>query len=119
MRFDIAAFLETTARKYGRADWYDICCGEGRALVEAGRDFTTSGLPVQIVGVDLVDTFAPASPRNVRLIAADAGAFVLDTAADLVTCVHGLHYLGDKLGLLEQAHRQMASGGSCWRISTQ
>ena len=111
LRHDIAAYLEARAREYGYAVWYDICCGDGRALVEAGQGFAASGLSVQIVGVDLVDTFAPAPPGNVRLVAADFGAFVLDMRADLLTCVHGLHYLGDKLGLLEQSYRQMAPGG--------
>jgi SAM-dependent methyltransferase len=73
--------------------WLDLCCGSGRALVQAARP------QVEIVGVDLVDMFVPAA-GHVRFVCADVLDFVPERAFDLITCVHGLHYVGDKLGLL-------------------
>ena len=110
--FDIAAFLQARVEERGAAVWYDACCGEGRALGEAARQFeaTLWGKSVRIVGVDLGGMFADAGP-NVEFVAADVGAFRLDEAADLITCVHGLHYLGDKLGFLENAYARLRPGG--------
>ena len=113
LRFDIAAFLRERARARGRAVWLDACCGEGRALHEAGA--ALAGEPIQILGVDLMDaSVAPSieSP-NVRLVAADVSAatFAFPAPLDLITCVHGLHYLGDKLGFVERAYAALAPGG--------
>ena len=113
LRFSVTEFLAERVRERGAALWYDPCCGEGRALVEAGSQFAVSewGRQVQIVGVDLVGMFAPEQTPNVTLTAADVTAFTLDRPADLITCVHGLHYLGDKLGFLQRAYAMLAPGG--------
>ena len=113
LRFSITDFLAERVRERGEAVWYDACCGQGRALVEAGRQFAAarwSG-PVQITGVDLVPMFTPEKAPNVSLRAADVAAFTLERPADLITCVHGLHYLGDKLGFLQNAYAMLAPGG--------
>ncbi len=106
-------FLAERVRERGHAVWYDPCCGLGRALVDAGRQFADAGLggQVRIVGVDLVPMFTPEKSPNVSLRAADVAAFSLEQPADLVTCVHGLHYLGDKLGFLQNACALLAPGG--------
>ena len=113
LRFDIAAFLERRVRERGTAVWLDACCGQGRALWEAGRQFagTDWGSGVRIVGVDLVGMFEAGDAPNVRLIAGDVAVFKLDGPVDLITCVHGLHYLGDKLGFLQNAHAMLEAGG--------
>ena len=112
LRFSITEFLAERVRERGTAVWYDACCGQGRALVEAGRQFDAAGWgrQVQIVGVDLVPMFTP-EEAPVTLVAADVAAFTLEQPADLITCVHGLHYLGDKLGFLQTAHALLAPGG--------
>ncbi len=113
LRFDIPAFLETRVRKHGTAAWYDACCGEGNALAEASRQFASAdwGRHVQIIGVDLVGTFSPVETNGLRLIAEDVGQFTFEVPIDLVTCVHGLHYLGDKLGFLAHAYAMLRPGG--------
>ncbi|WP_406286463.1 class I SAM-dependent methyltransferase [Embleya sp. NBC_00896] len=79
--------------------WLDLCCGSGRALIEAAGDPRAEG--VRITGVDLVDFFVPAvRPAGLDLVAADATEWRPARRYDLVTCVHGLHYVGDRLGLL-------------------
>ncbi|MFF7244266.1 class I SAM-dependent methyltransferase [Embleya sp. NPDC008237] len=79
--------------------WLDLCCGSGRALFEAAGDPRAEG--VRITGIDLVDFFLPAArPAGLDLIAADATGWTAPRRYDLITCVHGLHYVGDRLGLL-------------------
>ena len=113
LRFSITGFLAERVRERGRAVWYDACCGQGRALIEAGTQFAAAGWghSVRIVGVDLVEMFAPEGAPNVTLRAADVTAFALKQPADLITCVHGLHYLGDKLNFLQNTYAMLASGG--------
>ena len=113
LRVSLTDFLAARVRERGHALWYDACCGQGRALMEAATQFqaTDWGHTVRIVGVDLVDMFTPERAPGVTLIAADVAAFRPDRPADLITCVHGLHYLGDKLGFLEAAYAILAPGG--------
>jgi SAM-dependent methyltransferase len=113
LRFDISQFLAQRVQERGTALWLDVCCGEGRALVEAGTRFaeTDWGASVEIIGVDLVGMFVPDKVPGVCLVAVDVMAFMLDRPADLITCVHGLHYLGDKLGFLERAMGMLSTGG--------
>lgn len=112
LRFDIADWLETRVRERGRAVWLDSCCGAGFALQQAASEWagTGWGRNVELIGVDLID-FPPTPIDGVRFIAADAAKFQPATPVDLVTCVHGLHYLGDKLGFLQNAYATLAPGG--------
>ena len=113
LHFSLTDFLAGRVLACGKALWYDACCGEGRALMEAGNQFAASewGRQVQIVGVDLVEMFTPEEVPNVTLTAADVAAFTLDRPADLISCVHGLHYLGDKLGFIQHACAMLTPGG--------
>lgn len=94
--------------------WIDVCCGAGRALLEAERRFGTEfpDADVTLRGVDLVGHFAaaPATAR-LRLITATARNYLPDRPAELVTCVHGLHYIGDKLALIAAMLRWTAPEG--------
>ena len=76
--------------------WVDLCCGSGKALAEAARADLT------IVGVDLVDHHVAVRP-GLRFDVAPVDLWEPDAPVDLVTCVHGVHYVGDKLGLLTRA----------------
>jgi SAM-dependent methyltransferase len=95
--------------------WLDLCCGTGRALVEAGRRLQDAGLAPRaaVLGVDLVPMFAPVPPDLdcVRLTAGALPDWSPDGAFDLITCVHGLHYLGDKLAMVERAVSWLAEDG--------
>jgi len=113
LRFSITDFLAERVQERGHAVWYDACCGQGCALVEAGKQFAVAGWgrQVRIVGVDLVGMFTPEQAPRVTLIDADVAAFKPEQPADLITCVHGLHYLGDKLGFLQNASAMLAPDG--------
>src|SRR5262245_57397582 len=80
------------------ASWLDLCCGSGRALTQAAARLSEG---VCLVGVDLVDAFVPPVP-GVSLVSASITTWVPDRAFDLITCVHGLHYVGDKLSVLSR-----------------
>jgi SAM-dependent methyltransferase len=98
-----------------RMRWLDLCCGEGKALVEAARIVHEEGAAenVEIVGLDLV---APPTPLGPKLSCLQ---FVRESLVrwepvgqfDLITCVHGLHYVGDKLGLIARAVRWLTAEG--------
>lgn len=86
--------------------WLDICCGTGRALIEAAAHFQPTSLAsrVHLVGIDLVPMFLPYEMPfpHLQLAADSIPAWRPNQAFDLITCVHGLHYIGDKLFLLQK-----------------
>jgi SAM-dependent methyltransferase len=101
------------ARAFRRVSWLDLCCGSGRALIEALDVLGREGLAerVDIVGVDLVDHFSEPSPPNLSLVAASVASWAPERPFDLVTCVHGLHYVGDKLGTISRAASWLRDDG--------
>jgi SAM-dependent methyltransferase len=101
--FDPAAWLA----EHAATSWLDLCCGTGRALIAAGVKLPE----VTITGVDLVDAFDQPTPPNVRLLCASLHSWAPSQPYDLITCVHGLHYIGDKLGLLSRAAGWLTAGG--------
>ncbi|XVQ13225.1 class I SAM-dependent methyltransferase [Spirillospora sp. CA-255316] len=105
---DIAA--ELSAPPGGMpARWLDLCCGTGRALFEAAA---LLGGAVEIVGVDLAGHFVPAAvPRGLTLVEASVTAWAPEGRFDLITSVHGLHYVGDKLGVLARAASWLTGDG--------
>src|SRR5262249_48635534 len=96
------------------ARWLDLCCGTGRALLQAAALLEQEGLAgsVTITGVDLVGMFWPdPAPPGLQLLAASAHRFAPGGGFDLVTCVHGLHYLGDKLQVIARAVSWLTDDG--------
>lgn len=95
------------------AAWLDLCCGTGKALIQAARIAHDEGLDVEIVGVDLVGMFLrpDPGPMCLRLVEASLSTWRPDRPFDLITCVHGLHYVGDKLGLVARAASWLAEDG--------
>lgn len=89
--------------------WLDLCSGEGRALREAA-----SALPADAVltAVDLVGPLVPLpTPPTLEEIAASVSTWAPTRPYDLITCVHGLHYVGDQLGLLTRAASWLTEDG--------
>jgi len=87
--------------------WLDLCCGTGKALIEASRilsgDVRESNLT--IIGIDLVGMFEP-YPSELGFLQMQEASVMdwePDCSFDLITCVHGLHYIGDKLDLIQRA----------------
>jgi SAM-dependent methyltransferase len=101
--FDPLAFLRERGRRRPIRRWLDLCCGTGRALIEAAAVIKRDDLPIEIVGVDLVGMFHPADSEALTLIEASVSMWKPNGTFDLVTCIHGLHYLGDKLRAITRA----------------
>ncbi|WP_416976356.1 class I SAM-dependent methyltransferase [Streptomyces sp. T028] len=96
-------------RSPGARSWLDLCSGEGRALREAA-----SALPPDAVltGVDLVGPLVPLpTPPAMEEITASVSTWAPTRPYDLITCVHGLHYVGDQLGLLTRAASWLTEDG--------
>ena len=110
-------FLVKKVNEQGTAAWLDLCCGRGRALIQATAALQVHDGTIKLVGVDLVPLFDPIPPEAagyIRLIAASLERWQTAEQFDLITCVHGLHYVGDKLGLLQRAARWLKRGGLFW-----
>lgn len=67
-----------------------------------------------MVGVDLVDAFddVPRAVTGLDLVSASVVSWApARREFDLITCMHGLHYVGDKLGVLTRAASWLTSTG--------
>jgi SAM-dependent methyltransferase len=100
--------LDVLAELGDGARWLDLCCGSGRALDEAAALLDGRA---EIVGVDLAGRFVPERPAGPRLVTASVTAWTPDGRFDLITCVHGLHYVGDKLEVLARAASWLTGDG--------
>lgn len=111
--FDPIACLKDRTEDRGTAGRLDLCCGTGRALIQAAGIVQAERLAIDIVGVDLVGMFDPTPPdlSHLRLVDASLSTWRPDRAFDLITCVHGLHYVGDKLGLIARAASWLTEDG--------
>lgn len=107
LRLNPLEFLQERLRSMPTVAWLDLCCGSGRALIQAAEFFHSRGIAdrVRIVGVDLVPMFQPQPPEpsQLRLMRGSLHSWNPDGRFDLITCVHGLHYVGDKLGVMTRA----------------
>jgi SAM-dependent methyltransferase len=113
--FEPLAVLKDRLATRRRVAWLDLCCGTGKALIQAAALMHAEGLDphVEIVGVDLVGMFLRADPGPAfpRLVEASLTSWRPDRSFDLITCVHGLHYVGDKLGLIARATSWLTEDG--------
>jgi SAM-dependent methyltransferase len=112
--FDPVAWLVERAAPLRPLRWLDLCCGTGRALFQAAARLEQAGLAadVRIVGIDLAGLFWPGLPSScLRLITGSVHIFEPGECFDLITCVHGLHYLGDKLGVVCRALTWLSDDG--------
>lgn len=105
---DFVANLMTQAPYENELRWMDLCCGQGNAMIQAAAELADKpeAVKMHLEGLDLVGMFSEVSPQLSAMLHLQVGA-VLDwrpeAKYDLITCVHGLHYIGDKLRLLHQA----------------
>ena len=107
LSFDIPGFLESRSKLEKKTAWLDVCCGEAKALIEAANLFgkENQDSKIKITGIDLAGIFAPV-PSEIdflQLIETSFENYETVSDFDLITCVHGLHYIGDKLAFLQKA----------------
>lgn len=96
-------FLLGQVSKHSKARWLDLCCGTGKALVQASYIVDAENHLIEIVGVDLVGMFASHKSKSLSFMEASLSEWEPTQTFDLVTCIHGLHYIGDKLRLITRA----------------
>jgi trans-aconitate methyltransferase len=68
---------------------------------------------VKLKGIDLVNTFLPVD-QHIKCIEFESESLIdwmPDQTYDLITCVHGLHYLGDKIKVIEVAISALSPSG--------
>jgi len=114
-KFKPEEFLSNILHTKANASWLDICCGEGKALINCGRYFIQKqqNHSLQFIGIDLIDAFEE-TDSNLDFISFKVGSIndiELNGKFDLITCVHGLHYIGDKLGTIEKAINHLNENG--------
>jgi SAM-dependent methyltransferase len=95
--------------------WLDICCGSGKALTQAAEDLNKKNLEnrIKIIGIDLVSFFYPMNKdlTCLELIVKSILDYNPSLKFDLITCVHGLHYLGDKLSIIAKITSWLTDDG--------
>ena len=121
LRFNPLEFLTERNHRETDVNWLDLCCGSGKALIQAANIIEQQKLSISIVGVDLVDMFLPydETTLDLNLIAASLSNWSPKkspkkspkTKFDLITCVHGIHYVGDKVELMLRAQSWLKPNG--------
>jgi len=117
--FNPIDFLEERLLNNESVSWLDFCCGEGHALIEAAEIFAdfsnnkNSSNNLQIVGIDLGGIFQEFSSelKHLSLLEMPIEDFKPTQDFDLITCVHGLHYIGDKLSVIQKAASMLKEDG--------
>jgi SAM-dependent methyltransferase len=105
----VGLITERLSRGAETFHWLDLCCGTGTALLECARLVDDPRL--RITGVDLVDFFAAPPHPRVEFVTGPLESYSPPRSYDLVTCVHGLHYIGDKLDALTRAASWLTEDG--------
>ena len=115
LKFKPETWLNDCLKEQRQVKWLDLCCGEGNALLQYANELAEKQLQdqVKLRGIDLADQFQPVHSL-VTCLQLDAMSLVdwkADDQYDLVTCVHGLHYIGDKLKVITEALKAIAPQG--------
>ncbi len=99
-------FLSNRLEVENKVNWLDICCGRGKALIQVAKKTIKDDTEdrFNLVGVDLAGMFdpIPVNCHHLKLIELPLEEFTPLFSFDLITCVHGLHYIGDKLNAISQ-----------------
>lgn len=111
LAFDPVEFLYKRWAAKKSVAWLDIACGEGRALIEAATIFSDlyaaekNAGDLRIIGIDLAGMFSQFARdlKFLELIEMPVEDFEPAEKFDLITCVHALHYIGDKLAVIRRA----------------
>lgn len=106
-KFKPDAFIEQKLKENVKAAWLNLCCGEGNALIQAANYFRNKRLQqnITLTGIDLVDSFQ-SFDEKITCIHFKTGSvveWIPDQSYDLISCCHGIHYLGDKIKVIKKA----------------
>jgi hypothetical protein len=105
--FSTGEFLKQQINKSGFVRWADLCCGEGKALLQCASFLQQQNLQhkAMLKGIDLVNSFVSIPSHITCIHFGNCSLFDRHPQEkyNLVTCVHGIHYIGDKLDVLQKA----------------
>ena len=94
--------------------WADLCCGRGNALIQTAQHFEGHFLnkKIKIIGIDLVNFFtAYEGLENLSFREMNVRKWQPKEKFDLITIIHGLHYIGDKIGLILKVAEALKEDG--------
>ena len=97
-----------------QVNWADLCCGAGNELWQVANLLVKekTDTKVSIVGFDLVEYFTKDEPNEIlTLEQLNLNDWKPTQNFDLITIIHGLHYLGDKLKLISTAAAALKKDG--------
>lgn len=103
--FDPVAWLSA---RPGPQRWLDVGCGSALALFEAAESLSGHA---RITGLDLVGYFGGTPRPGVDLVTGSVLSWQPDAPIDLITSVHAIHYVGDKLAALARMASWLAPDG--------
>jgi len=85
--------------------WLDLCCGKGNALIQSAKILEEKGLSkkFELSGIDLVDFFSESGELKLDFQVLNLENWIPQKQYDLISMVHGLHYVGDKIALVKKA----------------
>jgi len=114
-KFKPEEYLSAKITESGQASWLDLCCGQGKALIQTAEYFDKRGQQavIKLKGIDLIDTFSTIE-QHLTCINLETGSlndWESGETYDLITCVHGLHYLGDKLKTIKAIVKALNPAG--------
>ncbi|SHM04048.1 Methyltransferase domain-containing protein [Chitinophaga jiangningensis] len=113
--FNPEAYLDNLLEQGSEVSWLDLCCGEGNALLQYASKVALNDQQnaVKLTGVDLVDQFQtiPSFVHCLHFETQSLVAWSSDMQYDLITSVHGFHYVGDKLKALLVALKSIKEYG--------
>ena len=95
LKLNPISFL-TERIQFNDVRWVDLCCGRGNAQIQAsnhfnGKEFSNA---ISLVGMDLVDFFSSYEANNIlTLKQMNLNNWIPELKSDLITIVHGLHYI--------------------------
>jgi ubiquinone/menaquinone biosynthesis C-methylase UbiE len=105
-------YLQNIIAKDKSASWLDLCCGEGNALLQVYEYFSNTDQldKIKLTGIDLIecDKFLP---DQIKIYIGPVLDFNSSEKFDLITCIHGLHYVGDKLEAISKASTLLTTDG--------
>lgn len=115
LNFNPGVYLNKCLEERKYAKWLDLCCGEGNALIQYAKEVADKNLQERITlkGIDLVDQFE-SIPLAINCLQFEICSLVDwedEEQFDLITCVHGLHYVGDKLKVLMKGLKAISEHG--------
>lgn len=110
LRTDLLAFLTERLSQNEHISWLDLACGSGAALIGAAEYFASQHNSIRLEGMDLVDAFSP-TDLPVSHSVASLHRWQPERNYTLITCVHGLHYVGDKIQVMQTALSALEADG--------